>query len=237
MSWPRAMRRSDGASVAKTAPFDRHHGRYEDWFDRHRAAYISELLAVRLFVPWVGRGLEIGVGTARFAGPLGVRVGVDPSIPMLARAAARGVQGVAGVAEALPFASQSFDYALVVTTICFVDSPEAMLAEALRVLRPGAPLVIGFIDRESALGQHYLARQAESVFYRDAVFHSAADVDGLLRRARFRVRAWGQTLTRPLPDITEVEPLHPGTGRGAFVVVAADRPDVAEDMAHGGLRR
>jgi len=208
--------------LPRTEPFERHHERYDDWFEQHRVAYVSELLALRPFVPWEGRGLEIGVGTARFAGPLGVRVGVDPSVKMLARACRRGVATVGGTAEALPFASQSFDYVLIVTTICFVDSPIAMMAEARRVLRRNCTIVIGFIDRDSPLGQHYLTHRCESVFYRDAVFYSVAEVEVLLRDARFTVRTWGQTLTRPLPDIAEIEPLRPGTGRGAFVVVAAE---------------
>jgi ubiquinone/menaquinone biosynthesis C-methylase UbiE len=113
--------------VAKIGPFEAHYERYEQWFETHQAAYASELLALRPLVPLVGQGIEIGVGTGRFAGPLGVSVGLDPSDAMLARAAARGIETVKGTAEALPFPDQAFDYALVVTTICFVDSPEKML--------------------------------------------------------------------------------------------------------------
>jgi SAM-dependent methyltransferase len=208
--------------VAKTGPFDAHHERYEAWFEAHRAAYVSELLALRAFIPWEGHGLEIGVGTGRFAGPLGVPVGLDPSDAMLVRAAARGIETVNGTAEALPFADSSFDYVLVVTTICFVDSPDEMIAEAHRVLRPHGRLVIGFIDRDSRLGQTYFEHRAESVFYREAVFFSATEVAALLRARGFVARTWGQTLFRPLAEITEIEPVRPGTGTGAFVVVTAD---------------
>jgi SAM-dependent methyltransferase len=211
--------------VAKTAPFEAHHERYERWFEAHRAAYISELLALRPFVPWEGRGIEIGVGTGRFAGPLGVRVGLDPSDAMLARARARGIASVKGTAEALPFLDGSFDHALVVTTMCFVDSPDHMIAEVRRALRPGGRLVIGFIDRRSGVGQAYLERQSESVFYRDAVFYSPAEVGALLQARGFLVRAWGQTLFRPPAEIDDIEPARPGTGKGAFVVVAADRTE------------
>ncbi|MEA1890248.1 MAG: SAM-dependent methyltransferase, partial [Pseudomonadota bacterium] len=62
--------------MPRTAPFEAHHRRYDDWFVRHAAAYRSELLAVRALLPWHGLGLAIGVGTGRFAAPLGVQVGI-----------------------------------------------------------------------------------------------------------------------------------------------------------------
>jgi len=207
--------------VPRVAPFEAHHRRYEAWFEKNEAAYISELLALRPFLPWVGRGIEIGVGSGRFAAPLGVQVGVDPSAAMLAHAAARGIEVVEGTAEDLPFAAGSFDHALVVTTICFVDSPAQMLAEARRVLKPGGRLVIGFIDRESALGQDYLAHQAENVFYREATFYSADEVGRLLLETGFSISSWGQTLAHPLAKTHEIEPLRAGRGQCAFVVVAA----------------
>ena len=207
--------------MPRVAPFEAHHRRYEAWFEKHEAVYISELLALRPFLPWVGRGIEIGVGSGRFAAPLGVQVGVDPSAAMLVHAAARGIEVVEGTAEDLPFDAGSFDHALVVTTICFVDSPEKMLAEVRRVLKPGGRLLIGFIDRASALGQYYLAHQAENVFYREATFYSADEVGRLLLQTGFSISAWGQTLAHPLPETHEIEPLRAGRGQCAFVVVAA----------------
>jgi len=207
--------------MPRVAPFETHHERYEAWFLKNEAAYISELLALRPFVPWVGRGLEIGVGSGRFAAPLGVQVGLDPSPAMLAHAAARGIDVVEGVAEKLPFPDNSFDYAIVVTTLCFVDSPAAMLTETRRVLKQGGRLVIGFIDRESELGREYVAHQAESVFYREATFYSAEDVEKLLQESAFVISEWAQTLMHARPDQQEIEPLRPGRGQCAFVVVAA----------------
>ncbi|WP_153111260.1 class I SAM-dependent methyltransferase [Propionivibrio limicola] len=207
--------------MPRAATFEAHHERYEAWFGRHEAAYVSELLALRPFLPWEGLGLEIGVGSGRFAAPLGVQVGVDPAAAMLALAAARGIAAVQGVAEDLPFQADAFDHVLVVTTLCFVDSPERMLVEARRVLRPGGRLVIGFVDRDSALGLDYRAHQAENVFYREATFYSANEVARLLLEADFAVDAWGQTLGRPLAETREIEPLRRGYGQCAFVVVAA----------------
>jgi ubiquinone/menaquinone biosynthesis C-methylase UbiE len=206
-----------------TSSFDTHHRRYETWFSRHKAAYLSELLAVRALLPWEGRGLEIGVGTGRFATPLGVEVGVDPSKAMLSYSIERGSSCVQGIAENLPFKDTVFDYGLLVTTICFVDDPKGMLNEAHRVLKPGAPIVIGFIDRTSTLGQYYLDHQAENVFYSAATFYSAPEVEKLLRNTGFANQIWGQTLSKPLDEIQEIEPFSAGRGQGAFVVVRAIR--------------
>jgi SAM-dependent methyltransferase len=207
----------------RVAPFVHHHRRYENWFERHGAAYLSELIAVRALLPWEGRGLEIGVGSARFAAPLGVEFGIDPAPEMLAYARERGVRVACAVAEALPFAAAPFDYALVVTTICFVEDAAAMLAEAHRVLKPGGALVIGFIDRASALGREYEAHRAENVFYRDARFYGGDEVERLLAEAGFGAPIWAQTLFRPLPEILEIEPMRAGRGQGSFVIVRATR--------------
>lgn len=210
--------------MPRIVPFESHHRRYDDWFMRHPTAYHSELLAVRALLPWQGLGLSIGVGTGRFAAPLGVQVGIDPAHAVLCYAAKRGIVAVQAVAEALPFADGLFDRALCVTTICFVDDPGAMLHEARRVLKPGGVLVIGFIDRTSDLGQHYLIHQAENVFYRDATFFSATEVKQLLDDTGFTEQVWVQTLSKSLKETREIEPLRFGYGQGAFVVVKVHRP-------------
>jgi ubiquinone/menaquinone biosynthesis C-methylase UbiE len=209
--------------MPKTGPFETYHQRYDGWFVRHATAYQSELLAVRALLPWRGLGLSIGIGTGRFAAPLGVQVGVDPARTVLDYAAKRGISVVQGIAEALPFSDGSFDYALSVTTICFVDDATTMLSEAYRVLKPGSELVIGFIDRSSDLGQHYLAHQAENVFYREATFYSAGEVEKLLCDTGFTEPVWVQTLSKTLDEACEIESLRAGYGQGAFVVVKAHR--------------
>jgi hypothetical protein len=83
--------------------------------------------------------------------------------------------------------------------------------------------VIGFVDRESGLGQDYLAHQFENMFYRQATFYSADEVARLLADGGFVIGGWRQTLALPLAETREIEPLRAGRGRCAFAVVAATR--------------
>jgi len=210
--------------MAGTSIFDLHHQRYDQWFEHHEAAYQSELLAVRALLPWQGLGLSIGVGTGRFAAPLGVPIGLDPARAMLDYASKRGITPVQGTAETLPFMDDSFDYVLSVTTICFVDDALSMLKEARRILKPGGALVLGFIDRETPLGLQYLKHQTENIFYREARFFSAAEVAQLLSNAGFVEPCWLQTLFRPLEETQQIEALRAGYGQGAFVTVRTYAP-------------
>lgn len=205
----------------RTSPFSRFHAQYEEWFKQHYAAYVSELLAVRAMLPLTGRGLEIGVGTGRFAGPLGVAFGVDPVAEVLEYACARGVSAVRATGEELPFADGAFEYVMMVTTICFLADPAAVLHEAVRVLRPHGSIVIGLVDRESPLGQTYRAHQAESNFYRAATFYSAAEIEKLLSQHGFGAVTCVQTLFGPLDGIKDVQAVTTGCGDGAFLVMRA----------------
>lgn len=207
--------------MACIAPFEARTTRYEHWFMRHRAAYESEVNALKELVPREGRGLEIGVGTARFAEPLGIRFGIDPSLAMLRHAAPRGVAAACGVAESLPFREGVFDHVLIVTTVCFVDDARAMLLEARRALNPEGAAVVGFIDRTSALGRRCDAHRQERVFYRDATFYSAEDVCGLPADAGFGGFVWRQTLTRSLRGTLAIDASFPGFGTDACVAVRA----------------
>jgi SAM-dependent methyltransferase len=205
--------------MPRTRPFEEHADRYEAWFSEHRFAYESEVRAVRALLEPRGPSLEIGVGSGRFAAPLGIRFGVEPARAMSKLARRRGIEVVAAVAERLPFGDGCFDCALMVTTICFLDDAEAAVREAYRVLQPGGQFVVGFVDRDSPLGLAYQRHRGESVFYKEAEFYSTGEVAALLRDAGFGELAFEQTIYRPLHEIRELEPVEPGYGEGSFVVV------------------
>lgn len=93
--------------MPKAAPFEEHTERYEHWFDVHEHAYRSELEALSRLLPTPGLGIEIGVGSARFADPLGMRIGIDPIGRMLELAHERGIEVIKGVVGYLPFRDES----------------------------------------------------------------------------------------------------------------------------------
>ncbi len=210
--------------MAKTAPFDAHPDRYDEWFDRRAAAYRSELRAVRALLPEEGEGLEIGVGTGRFAAPLGLKYGVDPSPAMRERARERGVDVRDGIAEDLPYPDRRFDVALMTTTLCYLDDPAAAFSEVRRVLRPGGVFVVAFIDRDGPLGRRYEERQQESVFYESTRFHGVRDVATLFEEAGFEHLKARQTLFSDPETMTEPDPVNEGYGEGSFVVLRGRRP-------------
>ncbi|MDZ7623702.1 MAG: hypothetical protein U5J96_04540 [Ignavibacteriaceae bacterium] len=65
--------------MPRTEPFDKHAVEYEKWFNEHKYVYESEVEAVRHFIPAGKRGIEIGIGTGRFAIPFGIKEGIEPS--------------------------------------------------------------------------------------------------------------------------------------------------------------
>lgn len=205
--------------MAKIEPFERYTERYEQWFEHNRMVYESELEALQTLLLPCERGLEIGVGTGRFAAPLGIHEGVEPSRAMTRIARRRGVNVVYGTAESLPFKAEQFDLVLMVTTVCFVDDLERAFSEAHRVLKHDGYILIGMVDRESPLGQEYQRHKAENVFYREAHFYSTAEILAALERTGFKEFVFSQTIFRPLPEITSREPVWQGHDEGSFVAI------------------
>ncbi len=199
------------------APFEAHVAEYDEWFVEHADLYAAELKAIEAVIPAADRSLEVGVGSGKFAVPLGIPLGVEPSEKMALRAQAQGVEVIPGVAEALPFPPASFNLVLMVTTICFVDDISQSFAEAFRVLAPGGYLLVAFVDKDSELGREYEAHRNENAFYRFATFFSTPEVIAALEHVGFHIERIVQTLipARKTDEIAE------GYGQGAFVVIKA----------------
>jgi len=209
--------------MPKTGPFEGHVKQYEQWFEKNNLVYKSELEAVRLLLPEGARGVEIGAGTGRFSSPLGIRIGIEPSRAMANLARKRGINLIFGVAENLPLKNDSCDFALMVTTICFVDELEQSFREAWRIVKPGGFLIVGFVDRESPLGKTYEKNKQKSVFYRNATFYSMDEVVSCMKNLGFENLEFTQTIFHKPGETRELEPVQKGYGEGSFVVVRGQK--------------
>jgi SAM-dependent methyltransferase len=205
--------------MPRISPFEKYAEQYEEWFEKNRWVYEAELRAVKAMIPAEGRGLEIGVGTGRFAEPLGIKNGVEPSRRMREIAQDRGIRALDGVAERLPFGDSQFDFVLMVTTVCFLDDIGKALMDAHRVLCDGGVLIIGFVDRNSKMGKIYLRQQKQTVFYKEATFFSVGELADCMNHAGFTDLSFNQTIFGTLAETAEDEPVKPGHGEGSFVVV------------------
>jgi len=165
--------------------FEEHAGDYDRWFEDHDDVYQAQVRMLRGAVPGHGCGLEVGIGSGRFALPLGIRCGIDPSYELVRMAQQRGIEVVLGEGEHLPYRAGSFDYVLMMTVICFLEDATAVFREANRVLRPGGILVAGFIEEGGEIQRRYQHESTKGRFLRLAKFRTVAEVEKFFRDAGF----------------------------------------------------
>jgi len=201
--------------------FDKYYKKYDAWYEKNKFAYLSEIRALKKAVPKKGEGLEIGVGTGRFALGLGIKYGVDPSLNMLKISRKRGIDVRRAQGERLPFDSLIFDYVAIIITLCFVKDPVKVLIEAKRVLKKRGTVIIGIIDKDSSLGRFY--QEKKSLFYRQAHFFGVKEVTNLLKMSGFGSITYYQTIYKFPDKMNSVEKPKKGFGKGGFVVISAKK--------------
>ncbi len=205
--------------MARIESFEKHSKEYDEWFIKNQNIYLAELNAVKKLVPSSKFGIEIGVGSGRFALPLGIKVGVEPSKKMAKISRKRGIQIYEAVAEQLPFNDKTFDFVLMVTTICFVDDLVKSFQEAYRILKNDGFIIVGFVDKESELGKQYQLKKEESKFYGNATFYSVKETLTLLREANFTDVVIKQTVFPGQTD--KIDLVENSYGIGSFVIIKA----------------
>uniref|UniRef100_A0A7V3ZV97 SAM-dependent methyltransferase n=1 Tax=candidate division WOR-3 bacterium TaxID=2052148 RepID=A0A7V3ZV97_UNCW3 len=204
--------------------FNKHFKEYDEWYEKNKWVYLSEVVVLKKVIPKGKKGLEIGVGTGRFAQALGIEYGIDPSEKMLSIAKKRGIKTFVGRGEKLPFSDKEFDYVALIITLCFVENPEEVIKEAKRVLKDNGKIVIGIIAKNSPLGKIYQEKkEAGHKIYKYANFFTVEEVVDLLKRNGFKNFVFYQTLFKPLEEIKEIEEPKEGFGEGSFVVIAAEK--------------
>lgn len=204
----------------KQEVFDRLADHYDAWFDSERGVglFRAEVECLERLMPADRSGwVEVGVGSGRFARALGVPDGVDPSLPLLEMAAARGIRTVRGVAEKLPYRDNALDGILLVVTLCFLDDPERAMLEFARVLRPAGRLLVGFVPADSTWGLEYRRKGEEGhPFYSVARFYTCSEALDITGAAGFGLLNAASTLLmapdEELGEMPVLDGIIPGCG-------------------------
>jgi len=177
--------------------FDRLALRYDRWYEKPfgKSIYQLEVEAIRTVLPSFNTGLEVGVGTGRFASALGIKFGLDISLSELLIARQRGINVVLGDAHRMPFPDGAFDLELIVVSICFFERPEVVLKEVSRTLSPDGYVILGLVLEESPWAEFYKQKGREGhPFYSIARFYSFSRLNEMLSSAGFVIDTVVSTL-------------------------------------------
>lgn len=216
-----ALSLTEGIQYKMTLVFDPIAETYDQWFDtaEGQAIFEAELTCLRsLGEQCQGRWLEVGVGTGRFAGRMGITEGIDPSPRMLGIAAGRGIRVYEGYAEELPFPDSSFDGILIALALCFIPDIREALDQCHRILRTEGSLLLGDIPADSQWGKAYEKEKAEGhPVWEQANFLPVSELAALVDKAGFQLRQAASTLFWEPGGSPEIEPrletgIIPGAG-------------------------
>jgi len=199
---------------------------YDAWFEDSLLFSIEKNAIQSLRLSFSGPALEIGVGPGRFASALHIPLGIDPAFAPLLLAKKRGIATCQAIAEELPLATASLGAIYLLFTLCFVESPTRIFQECSRVLRPGAPLIAGFIPAGGAWGRNLMQKKEKGhPFYQSARFYTVSEVLHLFTKHGFQVRSSASTLYQTPGNVTELEEAKDGMDEQAgFVIIAGATP-------------
>ena len=117
---------------------------------------------------------------------------------MREKARKRGLNIRDAHAENLPFKDLSYHLVLMVFCISYFENLHEAFKEAYRVLKDEGVLIVGFIDKNSTIGEFYESRKPESVFYKHANFYSVDRVTEELKKVGFKGLTYSQGLRKKI---------------------------------------
>ena len=157
-----------------------------------RAAWIPDEGILSTFVrlcqvPRESTLLDVCCGTGivggAFRGRVDRLVGLDLTREMLERAKERLDEVHQGSADALPFADNTFDCAIIRQALHFVESPAGVVAQMARVVRPGGQVIVGHRVPYGPLDAEWWARinRAKQPLIKNLLL--AADLERFVKEA------------------------------------------------------
>ena len=172
--------------------FDHWAEKYDQWFETPMGKLIKgyeSKLILRMLAPEPGELiLDAGCGTGIFTEDIietGARVvGLELAFDMLRRAVTKcsgqTFQSVIGDIQRLPFADDSFNKAISITAIEFIQDARRAVEELFRVTKPGGCIVVATLNSLSPWAQRRKeAAQKGHAIFRHAIFRSPDEIKGL----------------------------------------------------------
>lgn len=173
------------------ALFDHSAETYDEWCKTPLGSFVDTVekqMIVELSNPKPGeQALDIGCGTGIYSLLLALHglevTGIDISSGMLQKAEKQkqSIRFMEGDIHTLPFEDNTFDLVISNLVLEFVTSPNDVIAEGMRVLKPDGRMVVGMIGKHSDWAKMYKKRgeaKKESVFA-GAHFFSLEDINKL----------------------------------------------------------
>ncbi len=165
--------------------------KYEKWYETKEGLYFDRRekeLIIEMINPELGESLiEIGCGTGHFLKWLKTfelkLTGIDSSKTMIEYASKnldRDIKLKVEDAKNLSFKDNSFDIAVFITTLEFLDNPGRAIKEALRISKKR--VFIGFLNKLSLLAiKHRIKGLFKDSIYNKATFYSVFQIEKIIR--------------------------------------------------------
>lgn len=205
------------------AVFHERAAEYDQWYEESLPFQIELKALQELGTVLSSPQLEVGAGPGRFAAALQVGFGIDPAFAPLKIAAGRGVLPCQAVGEALPVKPGRIKTIFLLFTLCFLESPEKVLAECRRALPAGGHIVLGIINGASSWGQMLLDKKKQGhAFYKHARLHGRDVVLAWLAGGGFSVVESRSALFQRPSEVRVLETSQTGllAEAGFWVIVA-----------------
>ena len=172
--------------------FDHWAEKYDQWFETPMGKLIKgyeSKLILRMLAPEPGELiLDAGCGTGIFTEDIietGARVvGLELAFDMLRRAVTKcsgqTFHSVIGDIQRLPFADASFNKAISITAIEFIQDARRAVEELFRVTKPGGCIVVATLNSLSPWAQRRKeAAQKGHPLFKHAIFRSPDEIKSL----------------------------------------------------------
>lgn len=222
-----------------TEIFDPWPEKYDQWFltplgrliEGYEAQLVFDLLEPRRGDFILDAGCGTGVFTKHILEKGATVLGLELSRPMLLQALlkseARRFLPVQGDMRNLPFGDGSFDKAVSVTAIEFIENAEVALQEMFRVTKPGGTIVVATLNSLSPwAGRRKESGEKGHSIFRHAVFRSPEQIASLSPvKGIVRTAIHFQKTDEPgTAQKLEREGREMGLNTGAFVAAGWTKP-------------